>query len=1718
MALNPDEQESQVVAPLHSPPPEQEYLDDAFPGGAYGYRNTDDGQGFDADDEQMDDFDTGKGVTDEMVMDTQLIPQQKPSHNFQQDSNKSFSEETQLEGIDRDPQPIRNQQQSFQKDTQNASFSSRSFVEETQLVAIEIDTQASEDATQFASSNPSSQRQAIHGDVQTASNFVSHTSMSPAKFISKPPLPEAPGFKYGVAAHTKKNHESTVQNTPAPKAAAQPERHITKPLPKSTPIPGPREEPPAKPVQPTRRAPHWDHNTSVPPVPNVSAGLSVKPSVLQKEVVPTVQNTTVVGRLSGPRSLPSMDLVQPPRRMPPTVHKTSVHHQVPDVRSSSSLKAPGPEKETHPHIRNNLAAEHLSDVRILPSMNPVNCSRTGPSSVRHELPDANIDSSLKALAPRKEARSIVQDTSTANTLIRMQDKRVADPLLQTEDTQKTSRGIFSQSASDIGPSKDANFSKEPNKFSMPKASHNEQLKQVELPQQDTSTPTHGPQRLKLRQRSSNQLNRFSVKTKFNVNLVKKAPFPEAFSDHPKVRVHRDKPRKIQVPSAQLEKQPEYSESQLVEDELPTRIHAAAESSESRRSPIYNNPTQCNQVQRNNAHLVINPAVGPDSRIDNSNDRTEDSAMTPVEYEECPPAEDSRQSHQSIPVSQFRSDYHMAQSVQHPSMYREHSNPVSQANTSRPQSRVGSSRPQPMARTQAGNQTQRKAMNRPMPPHDLEPQGISEVVPSHSGRTKVAKASAAHSRDDSSQISQVGDHVSSGQERPHVDVYAVYKVIEDVQKQQSIIKTQENEISNLKAKLQDAETKFQGKCAINAELNANKDELLKRVEKLSDMSNKYRQHINDVVICQKALREDSKEMKSTMRDLQAVPTPESKEIEDRIRQGNRMKKLLEQIKQAQREQIQRDSRNAHFETLYDEIDQLERANERLKADLESKLVELQQERYRIEQLQKQISSGEVDRHKEVMEILQKPQVDTLGELTKEDGILNKVLTSSEGVQGKLDEMSKTVANTLSQTSEWPQTLTKILEEFYSRIQTKLDDNGSKDTTFQESTVKLFDDLKERLNQVNGELDEKTKLNEQLNLLRENNATLKANLNSKEAESENNVARLNELTRELSDIRSQLMNKTEQLALSTAQPREDPEMKRKIDDLTMDTLRLQSLLTAANNDKLLAENSVQTHQATITTVQNHLRETEDKLKNVELAMETLEGSNRKFQNECRSATERVRQETTQLALSRRKDLVAQHDTIVNDLNHKQAETEKKLQIAVEKSKTSKETTDKHSKTISKLQSEIATYKDQLLQQKLQLQSLEESSISATQLLKQKEEHDQEILSIRQEQANQQASSQACREQSLKIKGELEGAQKRLRGMNEENENLKKENDRLRQRLESINAITEDSQNVIGGPSRVGDTRPPARRPAERRSSNSHSQRHDEVIGVNQRKAPEFIDNAVITSSLSRTYGDNNGGSQTPIKPFHTIASLETSPLTDLEDIMPKVQSAHSREELERVYNKNRQVSNDKIAHIDTVVRSKYYPHGEGNLGTPNSKRSAVVIAVEGVLINTPNQMPRAIPSIVQESIQRRMSKPLKSAMKKGDHQDTPITLGSSQDQVYNQKDNDESVNAIFKKPALRNNRGLNNGLQAIPRTGASSYNRIASGKPNIPSSRAPEQQTKAAAPLYEPTPEIKRNAMKRARSNSTFVAQDLQPNKPAKAPRISHRQPINKTVIPDSQDRS
>lgn len=207
MALDPNEQESKIVARLHYPP-EEAYPDAEFIGDTDGYGHTNI-------EEQLvnDEDDYGSHIASDGIIGTQSMLQQNDSQNLQQESFASFVEETQFAGIELESQAMHDQEKLAQNETQNSSFGSRSFVGETQYADIEMDSQATEGGPQLTDSQLLPQRQ---------------SDTLPGNFISKPVSPTPAPFVFAPARHAKSNREPPSQSLLVAKVAVQPEGTISK--------------------------------------------------------------------------------------------------------------------------------------------------------------------------------------------------------------------------------------------------------------------------------------------------------------------------------------------------------------------------------------------------------------------------------------------------------------------------------------------------------------------------------------------------------------------------------------------------------------------------------------------------------------------------------------------------------------------------------------------------------------------------------------------------------------------------------------------------------------------------------------------------------------------------------------------------------------------------------------------------------------------------------------------------------------------------------------------------------------------------------------------------------------------------------------------------------------------------------------------------------------------------------------------------------------------------------------------------------------------------------------------------------------------------------------------------------------------------------------------------------------------------------------------------
>lgn len=273
-----------------------------------------------------------------------------------------------------------------------------------------------------------------------------------------------------------------------------------------TPIPEFHGRPSTNQVHHTQKASAGDYNASAThPITDVDVRASVRP-IREREVIPAVEVMPLSQQPFNTHNIPPNTSAQHPKSVPLPVFKASRHQQKSNVLSAPSEK-PAPKEIPPPAIQNTTINERFPDTCNIPLENSGHPPR-GVSSVlrknsqRHQIPDSDPVSLVKACDPKEATRPIVQNHSKIHPPIQNPTKRMANPPLQTEGNISITNDFTPQSASH---NEVASFSKS-NNIPVLKAPHNEQSKLFGLPppQQNAATPTHYAGRPRLRQKSSNQ--------------------------------------------------------------------------------------------------------------------------------------------------------------------------------------------------------------------------------------------------------------------------------------------------------------------------------------------------------------------------------------------------------------------------------------------------------------------------------------------------------------------------------------------------------------------------------------------------------------------------------------------------------------------------------------------------------------------------------------------------------------------------------------------------------------------------------------------------------------------------------------------------------------------------------------------------------------------------------------------------------------------------------------------------------------------------------------------------------------------------------------------------------------------------------------------------------------------------------------------------------------
>ena len=262
--------------------------------------------------------------------------------------------------------------------------------------------------------------------------------------------------------------------------------------------------------------------------------------------------------------------------------------------------------------------------------------------------------------------------------------------------------------------------------------------------------------------------------------------------------------------------------------------------------------------------------------------------------------------------------------------------------------------------------------------------------------------------------------------------------------------------------------------------------------------------------------------------------------------------------------------------------------------------------------------------------------------------------------------------------------------------------------QESAAKLFEKFKGRLNQFRLDGEAQNRLNDRIAELREANATLTADMSSKELEIRKIAKQVDGLQTDLADCRSQLTAKSDELAAIVSLRREDPQLQIKIQELESARDALRGQVDAAKQETTLAKEELRSLRETAVETQDQLEEMEGKLSAAEDLIKNLTEEKKIYQAMFKTETDKARQDVAKAASASKSEMNIRHEALVMSLEQRRVEAETQLRLIKDELQRSQDEQASYSSNFDKVEAELNSYKEQFRLQEAQISRLVEQNL--------------------------------------------------------------------------------------------------------------------------------------------------------------------------------------------------------------------------------------------------------------------------------------------------------------------------------------------------------------------------------------------------------------------------
>lgn len=349
---------------------------------------------------------------------------------------------------------------------------------------------------------------------------------------------------------------------------------------------------------------------------------------------------------------------------------------------------------------------------------------------------------------------------------------------------------------------------------------------------------------------------------------------------------------------------------------------------------------------------------------------------------------------------------------------------------------------------------------------------------------------------------------------------------------------------------------------------------------------------------------------------------------------------------------------------------------------------------------------------------------------------------------------------------------------------------------ETHVNLFEDLKERIDQVF--LDQKTqsKLNDVITELREANATLSSSLSARGAECQGMTARIAGLESELTSYRGLLNAKSDELAIALALPKDDPQLRAKCHDLENANIALQNQVDNATQETASSRKELDSVRETALETGNRLHELEGQFNEAQNLIIKLAEEKKQYVSNAKLDIEKARQEVAKASSAAKSEMIMRNDALVKNLEQRRTEAEAQVRHLKDELQRAQSERDGYVSSASQLEHELSTCKEENTKQASQIRQLELQSMSREALERQEallECARGEIIELRTRLEHVRGETTGSLSAALRLSKGVEYQLRQVDDLEHENESLREQHHNLE---EKYDALRESATRPIPG----------------------------------------------------------------------------------------------------------------------------------------------------------------------------------------------------------------------------------------------------------------------------------------------------------------------------------